>query len=480
MKRVVSGPSCHTSAWSFYEISTLVFDSLGRLSQTQLNSDIPSTTYTLTTYDALGRKSQVYNPTRCSSITTNCGETTWGYTTTNYDPLSRVTSVVEQDTSTVSTSYASFPCTTVTDETGKARQSCQDGLGRMTSVLEDPGSSPHLNYQTLYQYDVLGNLTNVTQNGSNSANARTRSFGYDSISHLTTAQNPESGTIGYAYDADGNVVTRTAPLPNQTGTSTVTITSTYDKLNRLTGKTYKDGTTTDPYTPTVQLGYDAVALVGCTPAPPPLTDSYPIGRRTAMCDGSGATSFKHDTMGRILQERRTIGAAAGDYEADAYNLAGQPTSITTLNYSVAYTYSGADRALTATNFNGGTNKFVSAATYAPPGGLATMTMGAATGFAGIVTTNAFNDRLQPILLSAASPSGTVFSLCFDFHLGASFSSPYCSFSSSALGNNGNVLQVINNRDTNRTQVFTYDSLNRITSGQSSGSGSISWGEESQY
>jgi RHS repeat-associated protein len=35
---------------------------------------------------------------------------------------------------------------------------------------------------------------------------------------------------------------------------------------------------------------------------------------------------------------------------------------------------------------------------------------------------------------------------------------------------------VNNRDTNRTQIFAYDSLNRITSGQSSGSGSLSWGE----
>jgi hypothetical protein len=42
------------------------------------------------------------------------------------------------------------------------------------------------------------------------------------------------------------------------------------------------------------------------------------------------------------------------------------------------------------------------------GALTGLTMGSATGFAGITTTNAYNDRLQPILLSAASPSGTVF------------------------------------------------------------------------
>ncbi len=102
-----------------------------------------------------------------------------------------------------------------------------------------------------------------------------------------------------------------------------------------------------------------------------------------------------------------------------------------------------------------------------------MTMGSATGFNGIVTTNAFNDRLQPILLSAASPSGTVFSLCFDFHLGVAVNTAPCSFSASTAGDNGNINQIVNNRDNTRTENYAYDTLNRIASGQSSGT---QWGE----
>jgi YD repeat-containing protein len=75
-------------------------------------------------------------------------------------------------------------------------------------------------------------------------------------------------------------------------------------------------------------------------------------------------------MGRTLQPDRQIGAVRGDCETDAYNLAGLPTTITSLGYSVGYTYNGAGRALGATNFLGSTTKFVSAATYAPPGELA--------------------------------------------------------------------------------------------------------------
>ncbi|HSY91514.1 MAG TPA: RHS repeat-associated core domain-containing protein [Candidatus Binatus sp.] len=472
---------------SLNKTTTSVVDGFGRLSQTQLNSDPSGATYTQTTYDPLGRKYLVYNPTRCSPPTTNCGtETTWGYTTYNYDALNRVKSVAEQDGSTVSASYLGN-CTTATDEAGIARESCVDALGRITGVWEAPSS---LNYETDYAYDALNNLLSVTQKGSSSANARVRTFTYDSLSRLACAANPEvqavtcpasvtgsfpAGAITYAYDADGNIITKTAPLPNQTtATSTVTTTYAYDKLNRLTAKTYKDGTINDPYTPPVQFGYDAVALTGCTTTPPSETDTYPIGRRTAMCDGSGATSWKHDQMGRNLVELRYVGTVTGKYETDAYNLAGLPTSVTSLGYSVGYTYNGAGRALGATNYLGSTTKFVSAATYAPSGELASSTLGATSSFTGIVTNNAYSNRLQPILLSAAvTGQSPVFSECFDFHLGVAVNTSPCSFSAYTSGDNGNAYTIVNNRDNTRNQLFTYDSLNRIYNGQSNGS---QWGE----
>ena len=103
-----------------------------------------------------------------------------------------------------------------------------------------------------------------------------------------------------------------------------------------------------------------------------------------------------------------------------------------------------------------------------------MTMGTTTSFTGIVTSNAYNNRLQPILLSAAvAGQNPVFSECFDFHLGVAVNTTPCSFSASALGDNGDVYQVVNNRDNTRAQSFTYDALNRIVSGQSSGT---QWGE----
>jgi YD repeat-containing protein len=100
---------------------------------------------------------------------------------------------------------------------------------------------------TLYTYDTLDNLTCVQQHGtatgqtgcssaaSNDAASawRIRRFTYDSLSRLVTAKTPESGTSSFTYDADGDIMTRTSPAPNQTGTATVTISYCYDALHRL-------------------------------------------------------------------------------------------------------------------------------------------------------------------------------------------------------------------------------------------------------
>jgi RHS repeat-associated protein len=75
-------------------------------------------------------------------------------------------------------------------------------------------------------------------------------------------------------------------------------------------------------------------------------------------------------------------------------------------------------------------------------------------FAGITNSFSYNQRLQPINMSAMSPSATVFSLNYDFHLSA--------------GDNGNVFGITNNKDTSRNQTFTYDALNRLVSAQNAG------------
>jgi len=153
--------------------------------------------------------------------------------------------VTAPDNAAVGTSY-SGNTVTVTDQAGRARKSVADALGRLTTVYEDPSS---LNYSTSYTYDVLNDLTTVSQD------SQTRTFLYDSLKRLTSATNPESGIVTYQYDNNGNVTQKTDP--RTTSGSNWTTTIAYDALNRPTSKTYaNDGGVTPP----VYFFYDNQSL----------------------------------------------------------------------------------------------------------------------------------------------------------------------------------------------------------------------------
>jgi RHS repeat-associated protein len=104
----------------------------------------------------------------------------------------------------------------VTDQAGKNRKSGIDALGRLVKVWEDPLGA---NHETTYIYNALDSLTTVEQG------AQTRTFNYDSLKRLTSATNPESGTVSYRYDANGNLLTKTDARKWVTR-------YTYDALNR--------------------------------------------------------------------------------------------------------------------------------------------------------------------------------------------------------------------------------------------------------
>jgi YD repeat-containing protein len=95
-----------------------------------------------------------------------------------------------------------------------------------------PTESPVANFPTLetvYGYDALNNLVSVNQKGTSSETPRIRVFVYDSLSRLTSSTNPETGTIGYGYGANGN-------MTSKTDARGVTTSYIYDSLNRLTSK----------------------------------------------------------------------------------------------------------------------------------------------------------------------------------------------------------------------------------------------------
>lgn len=434
--------------------TTTIYDALGRTSQSQLNSDPDGVTYAQRTYDPLGRPFQVFNPTRCTTPTTNCGETTWGVTTSSYDALGRTTSVSDQG-GAVTFSY-SGNCTTMTDQAGKSRKSCIDGLGRLTQVFEDPAG---LNYETDYTHDALNNLLTVKQKGgsTNSANWRTRTFIYDSLSRLTQATNPESGTVSYSYDAVGNLLHKTSPAPNQTGATMVTLSYCYDALNRITGKAYTSQTCSGGLLPTplVSYFYDQTSYNG-------LTIANGIGHRTGMSDQAGAEAWSYEAMGRPVSDLRTTNAVSKTFTY-SYNLDGSTSMLgyptgpnNTIPAVLVYQPGGAGRALALTYSGTG---FVGAAHYTP-GGASCYLQDYWDGTWTAVGT--FNSRLQPITYQVQQQfSGTNPAVCTAMTSTADILDLKYNFIDANSHNNGNVQSITNNIDWHRTQSFTYDSLNRI-------------------
>ncbi|HET9182504.1 MAG TPA: RHS repeat-associated core domain-containing protein [Candidatus Angelobacter sp.] len=306
-------------------------------------------------------------------------------------------------------------------------------------------SNPGLLYVTLYTYDALGNLVRVDQKGStpgDSTQWRTRTFTYDSLGRLLTAHNPESGTITYSYDLDGNLLQKTSPAPNQTGTATQTISYCYDELNRVTGKAY--------------------SAQSCPLASPAVTYSYDVGPNakghlTGVTDQAGSASYSYDVLGRLASETRVINGIAKSLSYD-YNLDG---SIAALHYPsgrvVTYVPDSAGRITSITDSNG--TPYASSLTYWPNGTEHEWYL------PDIYLRTDLNQRLQ--ISGFYSDNGQISS----FFMNKTYSY------GPAHQDNGNIMSIINNKDSTRTQTYTYDSLNRITSGWSAaGSGTLSWGE----
>src|SRR6185369_16702199 len=282
--------------------------------------------------------------TLTSSALRSTPSSTDGWTRVTKDAAGRVTEVatfggVTQPawtgtsgvfTGAVTTGYdAQF--TTVTDQAGKVRRSKVDALGRLVRV-DEPDANGSLGttnapvQPSSYGYDVFGNLTTVTQG------SQTRTFTYDSLSHLRTAVNPESGSISYHYDDNGNLVVKTDARAVSTHYE-------YDALNRVTRRWYNGSnslssvTHNSPSLPAsvgatdeAKFYYDSQSLPAGAPS---YTRGAAIGRLVAQIYGSGTNGdyYAYDPLGRATLKFQQTGSI--NYQmAAGHNLSGALTSLT--------------------------------------------------------------------------------------------------------------------------------------------------------
>jgi RHS repeat-associated protein len=194
-------------------------------------------------------------------------------TSITYDPLGRKAQTTDAGGQTVTLAYSQNDTyQTVgpapTGEHTKQKQFEYDGLGRLTSVCEITGmtgsgtcrqTSAQTGFWTEYTYNVLGDLTGVTQNAQ-SGSSQTRSFTYDGLGRMTSETDPESGTQTYAYDTDSTCGTSSGDMVKRTDQVGNTVCYAYDALHRNTSVTYSG-----PYaanTPNKYFVYDSATVNG--------------------------------------------------------------------------------------------------------------------------------------------------------------------------------------------------------------------------
>lgn len=433
------------------------FDGLGRTIETRRYEGGTNFIATKREYDSSGRVRRSSNPYRPWQSETLV------WTTTAYDALGRVASVTTPDNASVVTTYSGNQsiASDQNQPTPRKVKLVTDALDRVRQVYEDPDS---LNYLTSYDYDALGNLTNVTQG------TQTRTSVYDSLGRLTSTTNPENGTVTFTYDNNGNLLTRTdARVP------AVTITYSYDALNRITTINYSD----TAISPDITRVYD-----GAVKGKGELWSSYAGGNLSSGTDVEQTVIDSYDALGRALVQRQLFklnGVWSSAYQtSQAYNLAGD---VTTQTYpsgrTLSHNYDAAGRladkdasnlALTGNLGDGVSRTYSRGITYSVFGGIAQEQFGTTTP---IYNKLFYNSRGQLAEIRAGlTPNDTSWQRGAILNHYSAQCSGMCggpNSTQSMTDNNGNlksqVVYVPDNDQASQhvqfTSSFTYDSLNRL-------------------
>jgi RHS repeat-associated protein len=455
-------------------VTVSAMDGLGHVLRSELTSDPQGTVYRDTVYDGLGRVYTVSNPYRSGTDpTTSSGTTTYAY-----DAIGRKLTETYPDSSVLTTAYCAGS-TLVTDPTGKWRRSRVDGLGRLVEVDEPnapgatvastgcPGTGEPI-WVTSYTLDTLGNLKTVLQNGSHQ-----RNFTYDWASRLLTSNNPEVGTITYNYDSDSNCASPNSfagLLVSKVDARTIRTCAQYDALNRATVLNYSNGD------PTITTSYDQSACLG-------LSACQNIGQRTSQTDAAGTEAWSYQvdaTNHRSVHVNQRTTSTITKTSTYYLDMAGNVTqAVYPTGRVVNYTFNAANRPITAADGSNGityatdfqtppTGCLTSAVCYTPQGSFYALSIGQTSSFTGLNLTHSYNSRLQPNEFKASSTGGNAIDITYGF------------VDPSTSKNAGHVYSITNNLDTTRSQNFTYDQLNRISSALTTSTHATSpshcWGE----
>ncbi len=398
-----------------YIWSKTYFDGLGRTYKTEAPGE-SGTIVSETTYNSLGIVSSQSAP----HYTTELAK----WENYEYDPVARVKKVIHADGTFRTYAYNDW-VVTQTDENGKVKINRNDAYGRLVQVEERNGTQ---SYYTNYAYNILGNLTSVTD-----AKGKTTLIEYDTLGRKIRMTEPDmgkrqDGTIAsweYGYDANGNLTYQKDANGNE-------VWLYYDALNRLILKDYP------PANPPDTPGPEDVVFVYDTGTGLNLT-----GRLAKAIDpnGVGYTEFSYDGKGRVIEIRKVIDGTMYITQSSYDSM----DRLMGLRYPdgevVNYTYSSASGLLKSVS---GNDIYLQNATYNALGQINTLSL--ANNTVTQYTYDQNNFRLNNI--TTTGPSGTIQNLSYNFD------------------NVGNVIQITDAVGT-ASQTFSYDDLYRLKSANGS-------------
>jgi RHS repeat-associated protein len=358
------------------ETTTYTYDLAGNLIETiapPTSSGGPNDD-TWDTYDAGGE---------LATVTTGYGTTAASTTSYCYDPNGDTTAVVAPDGNTagVATCETSSPwivsATSFPTQAAYQTTSSYDSVGELVSTTLPATTAAPSGITTSYTYDAQGNkltstdeigvittytysptnlVASISYSGSSAHSVSysydadgnkiamsdasgSSSFIYDPFGELTSAENGASQTVGYGYNADGEVTGITYPLPGTASWATTdTVAYGYDSADLLTSvtdfnnKTISISNTADglQYSETLGSSGDSIATTYDATDSPSAIDL--VGGSTTLL----GFSYTDAPSGAILAETDTPSSpkSPADYTYDSQSRVTSmtPGSGSTLNY----------------------------------------------------------------------------------------------------------------------------------------------------
>jgi len=258
--------------------SYTVFDRLGRVVRSEgVTTDGAALTRVENLYNNLGVAWATCTPMRSSDSVINWNQATFdalGRTQTQSMANGGAVSIAyngPETTSTASGTYGSI----ITKKT----RSVRDLLGRIVNIYKNESLGTANEQETIgYEFDAAGNLLTTTAAGVATSSV------YDARGLATSLTDPNTGTSSTSYNAFGEVY-------STTDAKTQTVTLDYDILGRLQTRSENEGTTT--------WTYDSASGKG-------------LGRLSSVSspDGGGGTyseSYTYDPeLSRVASVTKTI------------------------------------------------------------------------------------------------------------------------------------------------------------------------------